>query len=93
MGAPGDGDVVSGAFADAVQVFRRDGLGLVVGLDECVGEGLAGGEGVFDVNVGDHSGAGDPRDADGCGTSVHQLVLQSLQAFAFRPRPGGRGGQ
>ena len=94
-GAPGDGDVVSGGFAKAVQLFGDGGVGCLDGggLGERVGQGQPGGQAAFDVDVGDQSGAGDAGDAHGGGTLGHQPGLQAAQARALGPRPGGRGGQ
>ncbi|VBA34166.1 hypothetical protein LAUMK35_05669 [Mycobacterium pseudokansasii] len=88
--APGDGDVVSGGFAEAVQVFGDGGVGGVLGERVC--QGQPGGEGLFDVDIGDQSGAGYVGDAHGGGTFGYQSGVQSAQACALGPGPGERGG-
>ena len=94
MGTPGDRDVVSGGFADAVQFFGGGGVGgRRGGLGERVGQGQPGGQGLFDADIGDQTGAGDLGDAHGGGTLGHQPGVQSAQARALGPRPGGCGGQ
>src|ERR1700739_1332404 len=84
-GAPGDRDVVSGRFAEAVQFFGDNGIGGVGG-----GQGV--GQGGFDVDVADQSGAGDLGDADGTETLRYQPFVQPAQALALGPRPVLCGG-
>ena len=82
LGAPGDRDVVSGGFAEAVQLFGGGGVRRsAVAWASASARGQPGGQGVFDVDVGDQSGAGNVGDADGGGT------LGRSTGCAARPGP------
>ena len=74
--APGDGDAVADGLAEAVQLLWSHGVGRLGGggLSERVGERQPGGQSLFDMDVGDQSGAGDLDDADGGGTLEVNLV-------------------
>ena len=95
LGAPGDGDVVSGGLTEVVQFLCDDGVGHLdgAGLGERVGYGQPGGQGLFDADIGRHSSARDVDDADDRGTLRSQPVMQTAQAGALSPRPGGCVGQ
>ncbi|GFG96180.1 hypothetical protein MTIM_20590 [Mycobacterium timonense] len=100
LGAPGDGDVISGALTEAVQFFADGGVGAGVGLGQRVGQGQPLGQCGLDADVGDQSGARDVGDADGGGLLRGQMLAQAARAVALRPRqrglvshrPHGRGG-
>ena len=63
------------------------------GLSECVGQRQPGGQSLFNMDVGDQSGAGDLGDADGGGTLGSQPGIKSARACAFGPCPRGCGRQ
>lgn len=92
LGSPGDRDAVSGVLANAVELFGDNGI-RALGQGQRVGQGEPVGEGVFDVDVADHSRAGDLGDANRVGSLGHQPVVQPAQARALGPRPAVCGGQ
>lgn len=86
LGAPGDGDAISGALTEAVQLFGDGGVGTGVGLGQRVGQGQSLRQRGLDTDVGDQSGARDVGDADGGGTLRRQGLAQPAQPVALRPR-------
>ncbi|OXR41572.1 hypothetical protein B7C42_06213 [Nocardia cerradoensis] len=90
---PRDGDLISGDFAYAMQLFGGSGVGDDVGFRECVGSRQPIGERAFDEDIGDQSGAGDVGNAYGGGMFGDQLRLQPAQSRESGPRPSGCRGQ
>ncbi|GAB4987244.1 hypothetical protein MAHJHV58_10180 [Mycobacterium avium subsp. hominissuis] len=92
LGAPGDGDAVTGGLTDAMQFLGDGGCGVGSGRGERVGDGQPRGQRGFDPDVVDHPGLRNVGDADNGGAPRRQLVAQSGAVGAVGPRPGGRGG-